>query len=114
MKLNEITTATTIKKGLSQEQRIRRRTKRREAYLLKLQLIGKYEPSRPIKPDPERYSLIDTISYVLDMFIIYCMVFNLDGFLAIKDHLLSVEERIDRNLLVDKVLVMVHRKIWLN
>jgi hypothetical protein len=64
MKINEITSTTTTtikKKGLSQEQRIRRRTKRREVYLLKLQLIGKYEPSRPIKPDPERYVIIYTM-----------------------------------------------------
>eukprot|EP01041_Mallomonas_annulata_P004624 gene4624-9182_t len=43
------------KKGPSPEQKARRKAKRRELYLLQLQATGKYEPSRPVKPDPERW-----------------------------------------------------------
>jgi hypothetical protein len=39
---------------LQRERIIRRRTKLRELYLTKLQELGKYDPARPIKPDPER------------------------------------------------------------
>lgn len=36
----------------------RRKAKHREAYLQKLQEQGKYDPARPVKPDPERCDLI--------------------------------------------------------
>ena len=34
---------------------LRRRAKKREAYLEKLMKEGKYNPDRPVKPDPERW-----------------------------------------------------------
>eukprot|EP01083_Nonionella_stella_P206213 750229_1 len=34
---------------------LRRRAKKREAHLKKLQKEGKYNPDRPLKPDPERW-----------------------------------------------------------
>jgi signal recognition particle subunit SRP72 len=37
------------------EQKARRRARQREAYLAQLQAAGKYEPSRAVKPDPERW-----------------------------------------------------------
>eukprot|EP00607_Mallomonas_marina_P001228 CAMPEP_0182431562 /NCGR_PEP_ID=MMETSP1167-20130531/50158_1 /TAXON_ID=2988 /ORGANISM="Mallomonas Sp, Strain CCMP3275" /LENGTH=181 /DNA_ID=CAMNT_0024618043 /DNA_START=131 /DNA_END=676 /DNA_ORIENTATION=+ len=43
------------RKGLSLTQLLKRKTKRREKYLLKLQTVGKYDPTRPVKPDPERW-----------------------------------------------------------
>lgn len=39
----------------SPAQVLRRRARKREAYLARLQATGKYDPSRPVKPDPERW-----------------------------------------------------------
>ena len=44
---------------------IRRRIKLRQAYLKRLQELGKYDPSKPIKPDPERF--------VMNYFYFYCL-----------------------------------------
>ncbi|CAE7469611.1 SRP72, partial [Symbiodinium microadriaticum] len=41
----------------------RKRAKRREAYLQKLQEDGKYDPARPSKPDPERWLPLKHRSY---------------------------------------------------
>lgn len=43
------------KKECNRESTLRRRAKKREAYLEKLQSDGKYNPDRPVKPDPERW-----------------------------------------------------------
>ncbi len=40
---------------IQRERLKRRRTKFRDAYLKHLQELGKYDPTRPVKPDPERY-----------------------------------------------------------
>lgn len=39
----------------SPAQVLRRRTRKREMYLSRLQVAGKYDPTRPVKPDPERW-----------------------------------------------------------
>jgi signal recognition particle subunit SRP72 len=39
----------------NKESTLRRRAKKREAYLEKLQRDGKYNPDRPLRPDPERW-----------------------------------------------------------
>lgn len=41
----------------------RKRARRRELYLQKLQEAGKYDPARPIKPDPERWLPLKHRSY---------------------------------------------------
>lgn len=46
------------------EQKARRKAKLREAYLKKLQAAGKYEPSRPAKPDPERSAFFYKIYFL--------------------------------------------------
>jgi len=38
----------------NREKILRRRLKFKNLYLLKLQTAGKYDPARPVKPDPER------------------------------------------------------------
>jgi len=43
------------KKSKNHEAILRRRAKKREIYLEKLQQEGKYNPDRPLKPDPERW-----------------------------------------------------------
>ena len=43
------------KKKKSKEAVLRQRAKKREAHLSKLQQEGKYNPDRPMKPDPERW-----------------------------------------------------------
>ncbi len=43
------------KKQKNHESILRRRAKKREAYLEKLQEEGRYNPDRPVKPDPERW-----------------------------------------------------------
>jgi len=42
-------------KSKNHEARLRQRAKAREAYLVKLQSEGRYNPSKPSKPDPERW-----------------------------------------------------------
>ena len=42
------------KAGRSKAAMARKRAKRRELYLKALQALGKYDPTRPVKPDPER------------------------------------------------------------
>lgn len=39
---------------LATEAKLRRRAKKREAYLAKLTAEGKYDPAHPTTPDPER------------------------------------------------------------
>jgi len=51
------------RKPRTAEQKARKKARRREGYLLKLQLLGKFEPSRPIKPDPERWIARNQRSY---------------------------------------------------
>lgn len=46
------TTTTTAPKNLKQ---LMKRARRREAYLKALQESGKFDPLRPVKPDPERW-----------------------------------------------------------
>ncbi len=43
------------KKKRSKALRLAQRAKKREKYLAKLEAEGKYDPSRPIQPDPERW-----------------------------------------------------------
>mmetsp|Transcript_10992 Transcript_10992/g.16618 ORF Transcript_10992/g.16618 Transcript_10992/m.16618 type:complete len:297 (+) Transcript_10992:178-1068(+) len=43
------------KKKKNHDAVLRRRAKKREAHLEKLQKEGKYNPDRPVKPDPERW-----------------------------------------------------------
>ena len=44
-----------MQKSKNTEHRLRQRAKKREAYLAKLTLDGKYNPQKPIKVDPERW-----------------------------------------------------------
>ena len=43
------------KKGKTADQIAKRKEKKKSAHLKKLQDAGKYDPARPVKPDPERF-----------------------------------------------------------
>ena len=51
------------KKKQNREAILRRRAKKRDAYLEKLQKEGNYKPDRPTKPDPERWIAKNQRSY---------------------------------------------------
>lgn len=82
----------------------RRKARQREEYLKALQEKGKYDPNRPVKPDPERYGLILQVYFTS----------VIGGCHAIKDLIISEGARIGTNLLGVKDLVMVRKKICLN
>ncbi|GMH64520.1 hypothetical protein TrST_g102 [Triparma strigata] len=43
------------RKRLVKAKRMKERKEKREKYLLKLETVGKYDPNRPVAPDPERW-----------------------------------------------------------
>lgn len=79
------------KSKICQRERIlRRRAKLRELYLLKLQELGKYDPNRPIKPDPER----------LVFFSPCCLTMSPDRWIPLKQRSYSKRGRKNRNKFV--------------